>query len=148
MSRRDLEGAPFLNADKMALGRLAPKMKRPEPAPPSFAAQLVRSPPTWLLGAVYSVLYLVFSTTIILANKHIITQTNFNCPIAVSSLGSLFGWVVSVLARERAGGGGGGGGGRGGGGEGWREASCDAPYHHIHPHTSRAGASAAFAARV
>ena len=41
----------------------------------------------------YSVLYLVFSTTIILANKHIITETNFNCPIAVSSLGSLFGWA-------------------------------------------------------
>jgi hypothetical protein len=36
--------------------------------------------------------YLVFSTTIILANKHIITQTNFNCPIAVSSL-------VRVAAR-------------------------------------------------
>jgi hypothetical protein len=51
----------------------------------------------------YSLMYLVFSTCVILANKHIITETDFKCPIAVSSLGSLFGWVVSVLAVGRCG---------------------------------------------
>jgi hypothetical protein len=33
-----------------------------------------------------------------LSNKHIITETNFRCPIAVSSLGSVFGWLVSLAA--------------------------------------------------
>lgn len=82
----------------MALGRLAPKIKKGPETKSSYAMQLLRSPPPWFLGVVYSVLYLVFSTTIILANKHIITQTNFNCPIAVSSLGSIFGWAVALVA--------------------------------------------------
>lgn len=53
---------------------------------------------SFVKGLLYSLLYLLFSTAIILSNKHIITETNFSCPIAVSSLGSFFGWAVSVLA--------------------------------------------------
>lgn len=55
---------------------------------------------TFVKGLLYSLLYLVFSTAIILSNKHIITETNFSCPIAVSSLGSVFGWAISVLSIQ------------------------------------------------
>lgn len=77
------------------LGRLAPKM-RASPVPTLLGEDPAKR--TWVKGVVSTVLYLVFSTAIILANKHIITETNFSCPIAVSSLGSLFGWIVSIVA--------------------------------------------------
>lgn len=49
-------------------------------------------------AATYSVLYLIFATVLILANKHLITETSFNCPIFVSSLGSWFGWGAAAVA--------------------------------------------------
>mmetsp|Transcript_20825 Transcript_20825/g.33752 ORF Transcript_20825/g.33752 Transcript_20825/m.33752 type:complete len:80 (-) Transcript_20825:19-258(-) len=79
----------------MPLGRLAPKLRTPPPlAVTTKSTAKGEYSYAWLLGALYSATYLVFSTSIILANKHIITETHFNCPIAVSALGSLFGWTV------------------------------------------------------
>jgi hypothetical protein len=75
------------------LPRLAPRL------PP--ARRSVSPSPggrSYVKGALWSLLYVAFSTAIILSNKHIITETNFACPIAVSSLGSVFGWVASVAA--------------------------------------------------
>ena len=79
------------------LGRLAPKLKAAKPPPPpTLASRLLTTPPTWLLALCYALCYLAFSSSIILANKHIITETNFNCPITVASLGSAFGWAVAL----------------------------------------------------
>ena len=77
------------------LSRLAPKM-RSSPVPTLLGEDPDKR--TWVRGVVSTMLYLVFSTAIILANKHIITETSFSCPITVSSLGSLFGWIVSIVA--------------------------------------------------
>jgi len=77
------------------LPRLAPRL------PPARREDSRASDPTrrsYVKGALWSLLYVAFSTAIILSNKHIITETNFACPIAVSSLGSVFGWVASVAA--------------------------------------------------
>ena len=76
------------------LPRLAPRL------PPSRRAESASDPTrrSYVKGALWSLLYVAFSTAIILSNKHIITETNFRCPIAVSSLGSVFGWFVSVAA--------------------------------------------------
>ena len=46
----------------------------------------------------YAVAYLLVATVLILANKHLITETSFNCPVFVSSLGSWFGWGVAAAA--------------------------------------------------
>ena len=46
----------------------------------------------------YAVAYLGVATVLILANKHLITETSFNCPIFVSSLGSWFGWGIAWMA--------------------------------------------------
>jgi drug/metabolite transporter (DMT)-like permease len=46
----------------------------------------------------YAVAYLAVATVLILANKHLITETSFNCPIFVSSLGSWFGWLIAWIA--------------------------------------------------
>jgi drug/metabolite transporter (DMT)-like permease len=75
------------------LPRLAPRLPnaRRSVSPASGGRSYVK-------GALWSLLYVAFSTAIILSNKHIITETNFACPIAVSSLGSVFGWVASVAA--------------------------------------------------
>ena len=96
-----------------SLGRLAPTTKRdalsggPGRSSSSLAGGVFAPPPSedsradlarWVRGVGSSVVYLVFSTAIILSNKHIITETNFSCPITVSSLGSLFGWIVALLA--------------------------------------------------
>jgi len=48
-------------------------------------------------AATYATAYLAFATVLILANKHLITETSFNCPIFVSSLGSWFGWGVAAI---------------------------------------------------
>ena len=40
--------------------------------------------------------YLVFAATTVISNKHLITNTNFHSAIFVSSLGSWFGWIVSL----------------------------------------------------
>lgn len=69
--------------------RLPPARRSVSPAPGGRS---------YVKGALWSLLYVAFSTAIILSNKHIITETNFACPIAVSSLGSVFGWVASVAA--------------------------------------------------
>jgi drug/metabolite transporter (DMT)-like permease len=77
------------------LPRLAPRL------PPARREDSRASDPTrrsYVKGALWSLLYVAFSTAIILSNKHIITETNFRCPIAVSSLGSVFGWLVSLAA--------------------------------------------------
>ena len=76
------------------LPRLAPRL------PPLRRAESASDPTrrSYVKGALWSLLYVAFSTAIILSNKHIITETNFRCPIAVSSLGSVFGWFVSVAA--------------------------------------------------
>lgn len=49
-------------------------------------------------AALYSLAYLVTATVLIMANKHLITETAFGCPIFISSLGSWFGWLVSAAA--------------------------------------------------
>lgn len=76
------------------LPRLAPRL------PPALSRSVSPAPGgrSYVKGALWSLLYVAFSTAIILSNKHIITETNFACPIAVSSLGSVFGWVASVAA--------------------------------------------------
>ncbi len=76
------------------LPRLAPRL------PPARRAESASDPTrrSYVKGALWSLLYVAFSTAIILSNKHIITETNFRCPIAVSSLGSVFGWLVSLAA--------------------------------------------------
>ena len=77
---------------------MAPLPRRAPRLPP---ARRVDAPPrnrSYVKGALWSLLYVAFSTAIILSNKHIITETNFACPIAVSSLGSVFGWVISLAA--------------------------------------------------
>jgi len=51
-----------------------------------------------LYAIAYSVAYLIFATVLILANKHLITETTLNCPIFISSLGSWFGWIVAYAA--------------------------------------------------
>lgn len=53
-----------------------------------------------LYAAAHSAAYLVFATILILANKHLITETSLNCPIFVSSLGSWFGWGASAFAAR------------------------------------------------
>ena len=67
------------------LPRLAPRL------PPARRAESASDPTrrSYVKGALWSLLYVAFSTAIILSNKHIITETNFRCPIAVSSLGSV-----------------------------------------------------------
>ena len=74
------------------LPRLAPRL------PPARRTEAPSGGRSYVKGALWSLLYVAFSTAIILSNKHIITETNFACPIAVSSLGSVFGWVVSLAA--------------------------------------------------
>ena len=44
----------------------------------------------------YGLAYLVFAATTVISNKHLITNTNFHSAIFVSSLGSWFGWIVSL----------------------------------------------------
>lgn len=44
----------------------------------------------------YGVAYLLFSATTVISNKHLIMNTNFHSAIFVSSLGSWFGWFVSL----------------------------------------------------
>lgn len=51
-----------------------------------------------LYAAAYSAAYLLVATVLILANKHLITETTLNCPIFISSLGSWFGWLVAAIA--------------------------------------------------
>jgi drug/metabolite transporter (DMT)-like permease len=46
----------------------------------------------------YAAAYLIVATVLILANKHLITETSFNCPVFASSLGSWFGWGVAAAA--------------------------------------------------
>ena len=74
------------------LPRLAPRL------PPARRTEAPSGGRSYVKGALWSLLYVAFSTAIILSNKQIITETNFACPIAVSSLGSVFGWVASVAA--------------------------------------------------
>jgi len=44
----------------------------------------------------YGIAYLIFSATTVISNKHLIMNTNFHSAIFVSSLGSWFGWFVSL----------------------------------------------------
>ena len=76
-----------------ALSRTAPRLP-----PARRSVSPAAGGRSYVKGALWSLLYVAFSTAIILSNKHIITETNFACPIAVSSLGSVFGWVASVAA--------------------------------------------------
>ena len=50
-----------------------------------------------LMAVVYGIAYLTAASTIILLNKHVLSVTPFHYPIALASLGVLFGWVASVI---------------------------------------------------
>lgn len=50
-----------------------------------------------LLAILYGLAYLTAASSIILLNKHVLSVTPFHFPIALSSLGVLFGWVTSVV---------------------------------------------------
>lgn len=50
-----------------------------------------------LMAVFYGIAYLTAASTIILLNKHVLSVTPFHYPIALASLGVLFGWVASVV---------------------------------------------------
>ena len=50
-----------------------------------------------LMAVFYGIAYLTAASTIILLNKHVLSVTPFHYPIALASLGVLFGWVASVI---------------------------------------------------
>ena len=50
-----------------------------------------------MLAILYGLAYLTAASSIILLNKHVLSVTPFHFPIALSSLGVLFGWVTSVI---------------------------------------------------
>ena len=50
-----------------------------------------------LLAILYGLAYLTSASSIILLNKHVLSVTPFHFPIALSSLGVLFGWVASLI---------------------------------------------------
>jgi drug/metabolite transporter (DMT)-like permease len=50
-----------------------------------------------MLAILYGLAYLTAASSIILLNKHVLSVTPFHFPIALSSLGVLFGWVTSVV---------------------------------------------------
>jgi drug/metabolite transporter (DMT)-like permease len=53
-------------------------------------------PKQYFLAFAYGCAYLCFSATTVISNKHLIMNTNFHSAIFVSSLGSWFGWFVSL----------------------------------------------------